>query len=838
MDSPTAEAVEMSEAKIIPETDIWYQILFDKNPLPMFIYDRQSLSILGVNQSAIDQYGYARSEWLKMTINNLHRSSDIQAVADELTSMPEAQFHRAGVWRHLRKDRTEIFVDILHYMILFQGEKAALAVVQDVTEKHRTEQALREAQCELNKAQEIARLGSWVLDSSTHEIRWSDQEYRNFGLEPQSLIPSLDAFLARVHPDDRKMVEDRLNQSMSTYAPFECDLRVVWPDGTIHVMRAQGGTLFNEDGQRRGIIGTALDITEYRIIENQLRQTQQDLDKAQEIAHIGNWVWDVVNDKYQSTSAEWTRILGFSLEDMPVSHDLMFERIHPDDRELVRSARALALATPDTRYDVEYRITLPDGSKKTVHSMAEVVFDLDGKPLRMIGILQDITKQRCAEEKIRYLAYYDEVTGLPNRVWLRTVLDKAFASRHVPHPIALLIVDIVRLRDINYTFGHANGDQLLKECGVRIRQVVAPSDTVARIGNVHFAVVLGDASAYDATSKIRQILAALEAPTPISGTTYELDSRIGIALAPGHGTDTDTLLRKADVALYQAKQSGQAYAIYQASQDPYKPQRLTLMGEFRKAIHNGELQLYCQPKADIRTRRIVGAEALVRWQHRQLGMISPSIFVPLIEQTDMIHLLTKFMLQASLHQYYDWHQQGIDIPLAVNLSVRNLMEPDLAANLDYLLQAWGADAQWLGLEITESSLMTDPVTSIAALDRLSKMGFRLFIDDFGTGYSSLGYLMKLPVNVIKIDSGFTMHMVKDKGAEAIVKSTIELAHNLGMNVVAEGTASQEIWNALLSLGCDEAQGHFISPPMSAPDFLGWLRTSGYAYPDGTTTHAH
>lgn len=825
----------MSEAKIIPETDIWYRMLFDKNPLPMFIYDRQSLSFLDVNESAIVQYGFSRSEWLEMTINDLHRSSDMQAVAAQVASLPEGQVHRAGVWRHLRKDRTEIFVDILRYLIPFQGKKAALAVAQDVTEKYRMVLALRATQCELNKAQEIARLGSWVLDTSTQEVRWSDQEYRNFGLEPQSLIPSLDAFLARVHPDDRKMVEDRLNQSMSTYAPFECDLRVVWPDGTIHMMRAQGDVLSNEDGQRRGIIGTTLDITEYRIIENQLRQTQQDLDKAQEIAHIGNWVWDVVNDRYQSTSAEWGRILGFPPEGVAISNDLVFDRIHPEDRELVRSACTLALATPDTRYDVEYRLTLPDGSKKTVHSVAEVAFDPDDKPLRMIGLLQDITKQRCAEEKIRYLAYHDDVTGLPNRIWLRMVLDKVFAFRHVNHPIALLIVDIVRLRDINYTLGHANGDQLLKECGARLRQVVAASDTVARIGNVQFAVVLTDASAYDATTRIRQILEALDAPAPISGTSYELDSRIGIALAPGHGTDTDTLLRKADVALYQAKQSGQAYAIYQAAQDPYKPQRLTLMGEFRKAIHNGELQLYCQPKADIRTRRIIGAEALVRWQHGQLGLISPNIFVPLIEQTDMIHLLTKFMLQVSLQQCYEWHQQGVDIPLAVNLSVRNLMEPDLAANLDYLLQAWGANAQWLGLEITESSLMTDPATSIAALDRLSKMGFRLFIDDFGTGYSSLGYLIKLPINVIKIDSGFTMHMVKDKGAEAIVKSTIELAHNLGMNVVAEGTASQEIWNALLSLGCDEAQGHFLSPPMPARDFLGWLRTSGYAYSGGTTT---
>ena len=290
------------------------------------------------------------------------------------------------------------------------------------------------------------------------------------------------------------------------------------------------------------------------------------------------------------------------------------------------------------------------------------------------------------------------------------------------------------------------------------------------------------------------------------------------------------MLRKADVALFQAKQAGETYAIYQPLRDPYNPRRLALMFEFRKAIHQGELQLYCQPKAELQSRRIIGVEALVRWHHPKLGIISPDDFIPLIEQTGLIHPLTRFMLQAALRQYYDWHRQGIHIPLAVNLSMRNLMAPGLTAELGNLLLSWGADPGWLGLEVTESGLMTDPVTAIAALERLSKMGFRLFIDDFGTGYSSLGYLMKLPINVIKIDHAFTMNMLKDKGAAAIVKSTIDLAHNLGMDVVAEGTCSQETWDALSLLGCDEAQGHFISPPIPAKDFMNWLPASGYGYP--------
>jgi diguanylate cyclase (GGDEF)-like protein len=413
-------------------------------------------------------------------------------------------------------------------------------------------------------------------------------------------------------------------------------------------------------------------------------------------------------------------------------------------------------------------------------------------------------------------------------VLLQQELTKALAaSPGFNRPIAVMVIDLERFDDINNTFGHEIGDSLLKQVGVRLREELHDGEMVAYIGASKFVVVLTDAAAYNTTAKIRQLLNALTAPCPVSGLTYELGVLVGVALAPGHGTDPGTLLRKAHVALHQARQSGLSHVLYHASEDPYKPQRLALLGDFRRAVKAGELQLYCQPKADIVSGEIIGAEALVRWLHPERGLIVPDQFVPLIEPTDLIHLLTRFMLQAAISQCYSWKQQGFHVPLAVNLSARNLMEPDLAANLNYFLLAWGADPDWLGLELTESSLMKDPTASIAELERLSKMGFRLFIDDFGTGYSSLNYLMKLPVHVIKIDHGFTMRMTEDKGAAAIVKSTIELAHSLDMSVVAEGTSTRAVWDALSTLGCDEAQGHFIAPPMPARDFMPWLQASHF-----------
>ncbi|MBQ5948473.1 EAL domain-containing protein [Massilia sp. ST3] len=228
----------------------------------------------------------------------------------------------------------------------------------------------------------------------------------------------------------------------------------------------------------------------------------------------------------------------------------------------------------------------------------------------------------------------------------------------------------------------------------------------------------------------------------------------------------------------------------------------------------------------MRSGDVVGAEALVRWRHPRLGMVSPGLFVPLVEDTELIHVLTRHMLQASVRQCFNWQRDGLGIPLAVNLSPRNLLSPDLVPGLETLLHTWGGSPEWLGLEITESSLITDPDASIAELARLSGMGFHLFIDDFGTGYSSLSYLTRMPVKTIKVDHGFTMSMLKDCRAAAIVKSTIELAHNLGMTVVAEGTASKDIWDALSGYGCDEAQGYYVAEPFPAAQFGDWLQASG------------
>jgi diguanylate cyclase (GGDEF)-like protein len=428
---------------------------------------------------------------------------------------------------------------------------------------------------------------------------------------------------------------------------------------------------------------------------------------------------------------------------------------------------------------------------------------------------------------MRRLAYFDSVTGLPNRNLFEQACGERLAHLGHGQHMACMIVDLVRFRDVNYALTHSSGDVLLGLVAGRLSGLVGGAGLVARV-DARFPILLDDADEDKARRWAQAILRAFEEPFFVSGISYELGVRIGIALVPDEGGDYHTLLREADVALYQATRAGRNLAVYAAQDDPHTPDRLSLIGDFRAAIDAGQLRLFCQPKVDLRSHAIVGVEALVRWRHPDKGWIVPETFMPLIESTDLVHLLTRHMLEAAATQCDAWLAAGVHLPVAVNLSARDIAALTLSAHLGALLDAHPACAGMIGLEMTESSLMRDPEASIAELERLKAMGFRLYVDDFGTGYSSLSYLSRLPVDVVKIDTGFIMHMITDRRAAAIVKSTIHLAHDLDMQVVAEGVSERRIWDALALLGCDEAQGYFIAAPLPADQVLDWVRTAPYA----------
>ncbi len=440
--------------------------------------------------------------------------------------------------------------------------------------------------------------------------------------------------------------------------------------------------------------------------------------------------------------------------------------------------------------------------------------------------------QRFSEEVIaetaalEYQAQHDGLTSLPNRSLLLERLEAALQharSRHTS--LALFIMDLDRFKEVNDTLGHQVGDRLLQQVGRRLESVLSETDTVARLGGDEFAVLLPGADRERSQSVCRRILAVLERPIRIDELRLRAGISIGAVLYPDHGADATLLMRTADIAMYDAKRKQLGYAFYRPSEDIQAINRLGLSAELGEAVVNDELKLEYQPMVDVKTGRIFCAEALVRWCHPRLGQIPPEDFIPLAEQTGAIRPLTLWVIDHALEQVKQWSDTGVQLCISINLSVRCLQDRGLPAQVQKLVDRHGVDPANVILEITESAIMSDPMTARRVMRRLSNIGFHLSIDDFGTGYSSLAYLKQLPVDEIKIDKSFVSQMDQDENDAVIVRATIDLAHNLGLKVVAEGVESTDVWDLLEMLGCDTAQGYFIRPPLAGAALAAWISSN-------------
>jgi diguanylate cyclase (GGDEF)-like protein len=439
------------------------------------------------------------------------------------------------------------------------------------------------------------------------------------------------------------------------------------------------------------------------------------------------------------------------------------------------------------------------------------------------------TRLKELYESLESLAFTDPLTKLPNRTLFHERLEQAIEDAKRDYkPFALFLMDLDRFKDINDTLGHQTGDKLLQQVAARLRSKLRDIDTVARMGGDEFAILLPAVNDKHATMAARMLLQALRTPFRIEEQSLDTGASIGIALYPDHGVDANILIQRADVAMYSAKNSNSGHAFYDGKIDQHNPTRLTLLGELRHAVEQEQFVLYYQPKVDLRNFQVTGVEALVRWNHPREDLLLPDTFVPLLEQTGLIRSLTPWVLNESLRQGQQLQDQGLPITISMNLSVRDLQDPYLADAFAEQLAALQISPRWLELEITESAVMTEPERALEVLARLSAMGLRIAIDDFGTGYSSLSYLKKLPVNTIKIDKSFVIGMERDENDAAIVRTSVDLAHNLKLEVVAEGVENEETLKRLSELGCDTAQGHYISRPLSAEELAVWLKQSSWA----------
>ncbi len=455
-----------------------------------------------------------------------------------------------------------------------------------------------------------------------------------------------------------------------------------------------------------------------------------------------------------------------------------------------------------------------------------------------LGLIMSTTisrKLQAQTRAIRHQSTHDNLTGLPNRLLLYDKLEKAIRRFHEEDgpPLALIVMDLNHFKEVNDTLGHDIGDRLLCQIGERLQALLGDTDILARMGGDEFAILLACEDKSRVRQTIDRIIDALQKNFLIKGLLLETETSLGIACCPEHGEDARTLIRHADTAMYLAKRHNESFAFYDSNRDPHSLKRLTLMGDLRRAIETDELELCYQPKVEIAAQRIPCVEALLRWPHPIYGYIQPTVFIALAEQTGIIKPLTWWTLETGIAQCARWHQQGRPLTVAINLSPRMLHDLGLPDEIRALLDCHELDAGYLELEITESAIMQEPERAQLILQRLHDMGVKLSIDDFGTGYTSLAYLKNLPVDEIKIDMSFIQGMLGNRTDAMIVRSIIELAHNMGYQVVAEGISSEALFRRLAREGCELAQGSFISHAMSAADFDEWYRHSRWNGAAGT-----
>jgi diguanylate cyclase (GGDEF)-like protein/PAS domain S-box-containing protein len=547
------------------------------------------------------------------------------------------------------------------------------------------------------------------------------------------------------------------------------------------------------------------------------------------------WADDTGSRAY--VSPQLLAMTGFSPGEWLAEPDMWVRRLHPEDRERVLRQFRDACAAGG-RFACEYRVLDREGRVLWWRDEGRSMAGPDGAARFVRGFVLDITEQRLAEESLRKMRFFDQLTGLPNRVLLQNRLGRALAeSARTERPLALLILALDRFREVTNTLGHHNGDLIVRELAVRLGDALGDVDRVHRLRGSEFGVLLPDADANFARQVGERILGSLERPFMVQRLPIEVSASVGMAVAPDHGTEAETLLRHADSAVQAAtKLGGGASVVYSASCEPHDPARLALLGELRRALDANELQLHYQPKVDLKTRTVVGAEALLRWPHAKRGFISPAEFIPLAEQTGagLIRPLTRWVLDRAVGEARGWERAGRRIPVAVNVSARSLHDGRIVEDVEETLLTHDLRPDRLQVEVTESAVMSDEGHAFEVLSSLTDRGVMVAIDDFGTGYSSLGLLRRLPVHELKIDKSFVIGMAKEGGEDtafedtAIVRSTADLAHNLGLSVVAEGVEDQWTLDLLATFGCDQAQGYHIARPMPGAAFEKWLGESAWS----------
>lgn len=555
-----------------------------------------------------------------------------------------------------------------------------------------------------------------------------------------------------------------------------------------------------------------------RAARGELQSAIDDLAEAQQIARIGSWEWNTTTGSLWWSDENY-RIYGYEPQSVEPTLQLALEATHPDDRVLMASTLERSYEDVDN-FELTYRVVHPDGTVVVVHALGHASKDGNGD-VRAVGTCQDVTRQKALEEQIEHRAFHDALTGLANRALFLNRVEHALERRD-KNPTSVLFLDLDDFKSVNDSAGHAGGDELLIECGRRLKSIVRPSDTTARLGGDEFAILLEDGDAATATEIARRILDAMQVPFEVDSHELLIHASIGIAVAD-EGASPDDLLRDADIAMYAAKSRGKNdFDLCNPAMRESVVARLALKTELRRAIDNEEFVLHFQPIVDLASKRLVAVEALVRWEHPERGLVPPMEFIPVAEEMGLIVPLGSWVLREATKNAVELQRlSGKTFSLSVNLSTQQL-QPAIVAEVANALEDSGLEAKHLIVEITESVLMDNREASGTILQSLRDLGVQVAVDDFGTGYSSLSYLQEFPLDILKIDRSFVARITEGPEEAALAQAVIKLASILNLRTVAEGIETSKQQSSLEALGCRTGQGYLFSKPLSVSDLNEWL----------------
>ncbi|MCL6415560.1 EAL domain-containing protein [Aestuariirhabdus sp. Z084] len=723
--------------------------------------------------------------------------------------------------RHQLPDGEILVLDASYGPILDDAGniRGAGACGLDVTEARHTDSALKASEQRWQLALEGSQEGLWDWDIANNQLFLSRRWYEITGYDIDEGF-DVKRWQGVLHPDDRARVSRETVGHLRGSDPFyhsEHRIRVAGGDYIWVSERATAS--FDADGRALRMVGTMADIDASKRAEERTRHSEELLSYAFEVADEGIWDAHIPSGKV-FYSPRFLEMLGYTPAEYGDQLSYWGRFVHPEDRALVTSMLERHEENGG-RFEERFRMFKKDGSLIYILSRGRVVsWSEAGEPLRMVGIHKDVTQDMERLEQIENLAFYDSLTSLPNRRLLAERAEQSLAlARRGNGPLAVLVIDLDKFKDVNDTLGHDVGDLLLVAVSKAIKGCLRDIDTLCRQGGDEFTIILPECSNMAALEVAERIAAAVGKPVALKNHRVQVEASIGIACFPEDGADLNSLLKHADIAMYQAKQKEVPVSLFQLEQAEALERRVQVEQALHEGLESEQIYLEYQPKINLLSGQVIGVEALARWQHPELGEISPVEFVGIAEQSAQIHRLGRRVLELACRQLAYWRAEGINLTMAVNISAQELQNQQLASHMASLLQQHDIDPRLLEIELTETAIMSNIDRSIELLSHIRELGITVAIDDFGTGYSSFSYLNQLPISCIKIDRTFVNQLgkaVTGRGdAETIIRAIVALAHNLDLRVVGEGVETALQQSYLQRLRCDEGQGYLFCRPTSA-----------------------